>query len=78
MFVIQSISADQRNALLQVLDDRYASKSTIITSQLPIGIHSLINKLNIVNSNMDRLTANTHSFDLNSKSIRNKFTTFDN
>jgi len=78
MFVIQSISADQRNALLQVLDDRYASKSTIITSQLPIGIHSLINKLNIVNSNMDRLTANTHSFDLKSKSIRNKFTTFDN
>lgn len=70
-FGIQNISANQRIALLQVLEDRYATKSTIITSQLPVANwHQYINESTIADAIMDRLTANAHRFELKGESMR--------
>ena len=72
-FGIQNISANQRIALLQVLEDRYATKSTIITSQLPVANwHQYINESTIADAIMDRLTANAHRFELKGESMRKK------
>jgi len=37
-FGLQPLDATSRLVLLQILEDRYGRKSTIITSQLPVGI----------------------------------------
>ena len=72
-FGIQNISASQRIAILQVLEDRYATKSTIITSQLPVANwHQYINESTIADAIMDRLTANAHRFELKGESMRKK------
>lgn len=72
-FGIQNISANQRVALLQVLEDRYATKSTIITSQLPVANwHQYINESTAADAIMDRLTANAHRFELKGESMRKK------
>jgi len=64
-FGIQNLSASQRIALLQVIEDRYATRSTIITSQLPVANwHQYINESTIADAIMDRLTANAHRFEL--------------
>jgi DNA replication protein DnaC len=72
-FGIQNINANQRIALLQVLEDRYATKSTIITSQLPVANwHQYINSSTTADAIMDRLTANAHRFELKGESMRKK------
>ena len=72
-FGIQNISANQRIALLQVLEDRYATKSIIITSQLPVANwYQYINSSTTADAIMDRLTANAHRFELKGESMRKK------
>jgi len=72
-FGIQNINANQRIALLQVLEDRYATKSTIVTSQLPVANwHQYINSSTTADAIMDRLTANAHRFELKGESMRKK------
>ena len=72
-FGIQNISANQRIALLQVLEDRYATKSIIITSQLPVANwHQYFNSSTTADAIMDRLTANAHRFELKGESMRKK------
>lgn len=72
-FGLQNINANQRMALLQVLEDRYAAKSTIITSQLPVANwHTYINESTLADAIMDRLTANAHRFELKGESRRKK------
>jgi len=72
-FGIQNINANQRIALLQVLEDRYATKSTIVTSQLPVANwRQYINSSTTADAIMDRLTANAHRFELKGESMRKK------
>lgn len=62
-----------RLALLQILEDRYGTKSTIIASQLPINNwHQYIGESTIADSIMDRLSANAHRFNLKGESLRKK------
>jgi DNA replication protein DnaC len=60
-----------RLALLQMLEDRYGKKSTLIASQLPIDKwHQYIGESTIADAIMDRLSANAHRFDLKGESLR--------
>jgi DNA replication protein DnaC len=54
-----------RLALLQMLEDRYAKRSTLISSQLPVSRwHEYIGENTIADAIMDRLSGNAHRFDL--------------
>jgi DNA replication protein DnaC len=62
-----------RLALLQMLEDRYGKKSTLISSQLPVDKwHQYIGENTIADAIMDRLAANAHRFDLKGESLRKK------
>ncbi|MDP3059118.1 MAG: IS21-like element helper ATPase IstB [bacterium] len=60
-------------ALLQVLEDRYGKRSTIITSQLPVNKwHQYINEPTLADAIMDRLSGSAHRFELKGESLRKK------
>jgi DNA replication protein DnaC len=62
-------------ALLQILEDRYAKKSIIITSQLPVAKwHQFIQEPTLADAIMDRLTAKAHRIELKGESRRRKTT----
>jgi DNA replication protein DnaC len=62
-----------RLALLQVLEDRYGKRSTIITSQLPVNKwHQFINEPTLADAIMDRLSGSAHRFELKGESMRKK------
>ncbi len=64
-----------RLALLQILEDRYGKKSTLISSQLPVNNwHQYIGESTIADAIMDRLAGNAHRFDLKGDSLRRKKT----
>lgn len=60
-------------AFLQMLDDRYGRKGTIVASQIPVNQwFEYINEPSIADAFMDRVTANAHRIDLKGKSLRKK------
>lgn len=60
-------------ALLQILEDRYAKKSIIITSQLPVAKwHEFIAEPTLADAIMDRLTSKAHRIELKGGSRRRK------
>ena len=62
-----------RIALLQVLEDRYGKRSTIITSQLPVNKwYQYINEPTLADAIMDRLSGSAHRFELKGESLRKK------
>lgn len=72
-FGLHPLDGTTRRALLQILEDRYGIKSTIIVSQLPIEKwYEYIGESTISDAIMDRLAGNAHRFDLKGKSLRKK------
>jgi DNA replication protein DnaC len=72
-FGLQPLSHDMRLTLLQILEDRFAKGSTIITSQLPVNKwHEYINEPTMADAICDRLTANAHKIELKGESLRKK------
>jgi DNA replication protein DnaC len=70
-FGLQSLSHDMRLTLLQILEDRFAKGSTIITSQLPVNKwYEYINEPTLADAICDRLTANAHKIELKGESLR--------
>jgi DNA replication protein DnaC len=60
-------------ALLQILEDRYAKKSIIVTSQLPVSKwHEFIAEPTLADAIMDRLTAKANRIELKGQSRRRK------
>jgi DNA replication protein DnaC len=60
-------------ALLQLLEDRYGRRATIITSQLPVAKwYHYLNEPTIADAIMDRLSASAHRVDLKGESLRKK------
>ena len=63
--------ADQRRDLLELLDDRYQQRSTIITSQLPTTHwHEHLNDATLADAILDRLLHNAIRLELNGESLR--------
>ena len=62
-----------RRDLLEVLDDRHGSRSTIVTSQLPIEHwHAAIGDATLADAILDRLVHNAHQLNLKGDSLRKK------
>jgi DNA replication protein DnaC len=62
---------DRRQDLLEVLDDRYQKKSTIVTSQLPpTHWHEYLNDATLADAILDRLLHNAIRFELKGESMR--------
>lgn len=62
---------EQRRDLLEILDDRYQKRSTIVTSQLPTGHwHEHLNDANIADAILDRLIHNAIRLELKGESMR--------
>ena len=72
-FGLHPLDGTTRRAILQILEDRYGIKSTIIVSQLPIEKwYEYIGESTISDAIMDRLAGNAHRFDLKGESLRKK------
>lgn len=72
-FGLQSLSQDVKLALLQILEDRYAKRAIIITSQLPVSKwYEYINEPTLADAIMDRMTAQIHRIELKGESRRKK------
>ena len=72
-FGLAPLDQNTRLALLQILEDRYAKKSVVIASQLPIAKwHEYIGEPTLADAIMDRLFANAHRFELKGESLRKK------
>lgn len=70
-FGLQPLSHDAKMALLQILEDRYAKRSTIITAQLPVNKwFEYLNEPTIADAICDRLTAKAHRINLQGASLR--------
>ncbi|HVT63275.1 MAG TPA: ATP-binding protein, partial [Legionellaceae bacterium] len=64
---------EQRRDLLELLDDRYQSRSTIITSQLPITHwHEHLHDATLADAILDRLMHNSIRVELHGDSLRKK------
>ena len=72
-FGLQSLNQDVKLALLQIMEDRYAKRSIIITSQLPVSKwYEYINEPTLADAIMDRMTAQVHRVELKGESKRKK------
>lgn len=70
-FGLQPLSQEVKLALLQILEERYAKRSVIITSQLPVSAwHTYLNEPTIADAILDRLTAQAHRIELKGESRR--------
>jgi DNA replication protein DnaC len=70
-FGIQSLNDETRLALLQILEDRYGQKATIVASQLPVDKwHAYINQPTLADAICDRLSAKAIRIDLKGQSLR--------
>ena len=72
-FGMSPMDANTRLAMLQLLEDRYGRRSTIIASQLPINKwHASIAEPTFADAIMDRLTGSAHRIELKGPSKRQK------
>jgi DNA replication protein DnaC len=72
-FGLAPMDQNTRLALLQILEDRYGRKSTLIASQLPVAQwHDFIADPTLADAILDRLLANAHRFELKGESLRKK------
>lgn len=72
-FGLTSINASQRHDLFNLIEARYQLKSTIITSQLPVGKwHDYLGEPTIADAILDRITENARRIELEGGSMRKK------
>ncbi|MFM6990239.1 MAG: IS21-like element helper ATPase IstB [Rhodoferax sp.] len=70
---MSGIDAQTRADLLEIIDDRAASKATIITSQLPIEHwHAWVGDATIADAMLDRIMQKNHRLTLTGDSLRQK------
>ena len=68
---LAKLTAPQRRDLLEVLDDRYDRRSTLITSQLPVEHwHKIIGDPTLADAILDRLVHNSYRIELKGESMR--------
>ena len=72
-FAISPMGAPQRCDLLEVLDDRVGTRSTLITSQLPVKAwHTYLDDPTLADAILDRVVHSSHKIDLKGGSLRDK------
>jgi DNA replication protein DnaC len=67
------LSDTERRDFLEICDDRYQTRSTILTSQLPVASwHDQIGDPTIADSILDRLVHHAHHIQMQGESMRKK------
>ena len=70
-FGLEPLDAGARHDLLEILEERYGRRSTIVTSQLPLSAwHDVIGDPTYADAIMDRLVDNAHRIELTGESLR--------
>ncbi|MEO6823625.1 MAG: ATP-binding protein, partial [Nitrosospira sp.] len=70
---VAMLTDSARRDLLEILDDRYVQRSTIVTSQLKVDDwHASIGDPILADAILDRFVHNAHKLDLSGESIRKK------
>lgn len=68
-----SLTSEQRRDLLEILEDRHGSKSTIVTSQVPVDKwHDVIGDPTLADAILDRLVHGAYKFKLDGESMRKR------
>src|SRR6516164_417596 len=69
----EALTPDQARALLEIVEDRYATGSLIITSQVPVARwHDLIGIPTLADAILDRVIHNAYRIDLAGESLRKR------
>jgi DNA replication protein DnaC len=64
-FALAPMSAPERNDLLELLDDRVGTRSTLITSQLPVKAwHTYLDDPTLADAILDRIVHSSHKLEL--------------
>ncbi len=72
-FGMQNLNKNVKLALLQIIEDRYAKKSLIMTSQLPVANwYDYLDDATLADALLDRMTAKSHRLELKGDSRRKK------
>lgn len=72
-FGIQPFDAQNRAALMEIIEDRHGKTSLIITSQLPVSKwHEVIGEKTIADAILDRIVHDAHRLELTGESMRKK------
>ncbi len=72
---LSKLTTEQRHDLLEILEDRHGSRSTLVTSQLPLDKwHASIGDPTLADAIMDRLIHNAYKINLKGDSMRKQKT----
>jgi len=75
-FGLQPFDVQSRAALMEIIEDRHGTSSTIITSQIPVGAwHDVIGEKTVADAILDRLIYGAHRLELRGESLRKKANT---
>ena len=70
---LEPLDAAARHDLLEIFEERYRRKSTLITAQLPVAQwHDMIGEPTIADAILDRIIHNAHRIALEGDSMRRK------
>lgn len=70
-FGLQALDNHAREALMDIIEDRFNSKSTIVSSQIPVSTwYDIIGEGTIADAILDRLVNSSHRIDLKGESLR--------
>lgn len=73
-FGLQAFDNYARNALMDIIEDRFSSKSTIVSSQIPVSAwYDIIGEGTIADAILDRLVNSSHRISLKGESLRKNF-----
>lgn len=72
-FGLATLTDPERRDLLEIIEDRHGTASTIITSQLPVeNWHEMIGDPTIADALLDRVVHNAHRINLKGESMRRR------
>ena len=72
-FGLQTLDAQSRSALMEVIEDRHGKSATIITSQVPVNKwHDIIGEQTIADAILDRIVHDAHRIEMKGESLRKK------
>lgn len=70
-FGLKPLTQAERHDLLEVIEDRHAARSTLVTSQLPIAHwHEYLSEPTVADALLDRLLHNAYKIELKGESMR--------
>jgi len=72
-FGIRPLAMNETDDLLEVIEDRHGTRSTLLTSQLPISSwHEYLNNPTVADALLDRVLSGAHRIELKGESLRKK------